>query len=341
MRKIISAFALALFFLTSPLHGGQPEFTIKVTYVPGHMDPEESPDIMCGYVFKRECEARSNGRIQVDIYGSSQLGTMGEVLQGTMAGYIETTITDNTMYNQHLPMSQVLSVPGIFSTMDEVDEVLNGTEWGKEYVVQIREKLGVRILNHYCKGFRHFTTTNTPLQKVEDARGISFRVMESPVSIRMVEAIGAKAMPLPSSEVYMALRNGVVDGQENPISSFIQDKNYEVQKFMVLDGHIAGIASFIMNEEYYQSLPDDLKRVVDEAAALSSREATRVARRLDVDGVGFLREKGLTVYQPTPEELEDWHRVVSGPTQEYVRSVLTGGELDALLQAIQQVRESK
>ena len=334
-NRLSTLFVICMLAASTALAGV--EYVIKVSYPVGNLPPTESPDIMYGDVFKRECEERSNGRIAVEIYGSAQLGTLAEVIKGVMDGYIEATIMDNTMLNQHLPMTQVLTAPGVFLDMDECDAVLTAP-WGEKYRKTVLDKLGIRIINQHCKGFRHFTTSTKELKTVDDARGVTFRVMESPVSIKMVEALGAKAVPMPSSEMYMAMRNGVVDGQENPISSFIQDKSYEVQKFMVLDGHIAGVVNFIVNEEFYQSLPDELKTVVEEAAAIGVKAAIEVSRDLDERGVDFIREKGLSVYKPTPEELSDWHRTVSGPTHEYIRNALPGGEMEELLRVVETVR---
>ena len=336
MRRTAVAAVLFLFVGLFVAVAGE-SFVLKVSYSPGNMPPEDSPDIMYGEVFKKEAEARSNGQVKVEIYPSGQLGVAAEVLQGVMSGYIEMTLIDNTMLNQHYSLSQLLTSPGIFSSIDEWEEVIAGP-WGKMYAEEVKKNTGVMILNMYCKGFRHFTTSNKELKTVDDARGVTFRVMESPVSIKMVEALGAKAVPMPGSDMYMAMRNGVVDGQENPISSFIQDKSFEVQKYMVLDGHIAGVTLNAISAELFDSMPPDVQKAVQEAADIANEAAKKVVVDLERRGVQYIRDQGLKVYEPTPEELEAWHETVKGPTQQYIRGVLGDDPMDELLKAIDAVR---
>lgn len=339
MRRIAIAATVFVFLGMFVAMAGE-SFVLKVSYSPGNMPPENSPDIMYGEVFKKEAEARSNNQVKVEIYPSGQLGVAAEVLQGVMSGYIEMTLMDNTILNQHYKLSQLLTSPGIFDSIAEWEEVMAGP-WGKMYVDEVRKNTGVQILNVYCKGFRHFTTSNKELKVVGDAQGVTFRVMESPVSIRMVEALGAKAVPMPGSDMYMAMRNGVVDGQENPIASFIQDKSFEVQKYMVLDGHIAGVTLNVINAELLESMPADIRKAVQEAADIANEAAKKVVLDLERRGVQYIRDQGLTVYEPTPEERRAWHDAVKGPAQEYIRSQLGNEPMDELLKAIDAVRNKK
>lgn len=337
MRRTAVAAVLLVFAGLFVAVAGE-SFVLKVSYSPGNMPAKDSPDIMFGEVFKKEAEARTNGKVKVEIYPSGQLGVAAEVLQGVMSGYIEMTLIDNTMLNQHYKLSQLLTSPGIFESIAEWEAVMAGP-WGKMYREEVRKNTGVLILNMYCKGFRHFTTSNKELKVVGDAKGVTFRVMESPVSIKMVEALGAKAVPMPGNEMYMAMRNGVVDGQENPISSFIQDKSFEVQKFMVLDGHIAGVTLNVISADTFASMPPEVQKAVQAAADIANVEAKKVVADLELRGVKYIRDQGLKVYEPTREELTAWHETVKGPTQEYIRGVLGNAPMDELLKAIDAVRK--
>ncbi|MGB4470402.1 MAG: TRAP transporter substrate-binding protein, partial [Tepidanaerobacteraceae bacterium] len=299
----------------------QTVYTIKLAYTPGNMEPEDSPDIMYAYTFKDYVEEKSNGAIKVELYPSGQLGSASEVIQGIIAGTVEMTIVNLSMLNTLYDKTMVLSIPGLFSSVDECNDIINGN-WGKNLSDEVRSVTGIRILNMTSNGFRHFTTSNKELRTVDDAKGVTFRVMESPVYIKMVEALGAKAVPMPGSEMYVAMQNGVVDGQENPILNIIQDLTYEVQKYLVLDGHVASIMAFVMNDQFYNELPDELKKVIDEAAAKALVNAEEVIENKNNEGLEFLKEKGMIIYEPTPEELKEWHETVFGPTQELVRTLI-------------------
>ena len=225
----------------------------------------------------------------------------------------------------------------MFASPEECDAILAG-DWGTDYVANVKKVTGIHILNMHCKGFRNFTTSNKELKVAADARGVTFRVMENPVSIKMVEALGAKAVPMPGSEMYLAMRNGVVDGQENPVLNIIQDKTYEVQKYLVLDGHMAGIMAYILNGALYDSLPAGIREAVDKAADIAMEEAKKVVAAKNSAGVQILRDYGMSVYEPTEAELAEWHSVVFGPTQQYIRSVLGDKAVDDLVEAIKKYR---
>ena len=334
-RMLALALCTALAFASAAAAG---QYSIKVAYTPGNLPATDSPDIMYAEVFKREVEKNSNGAIQVTLYPSGQLGSAAESVQGVMGGYIDMSIIDMTLLNNIYEPSQVLSTPGIFNSVEECNAILNN-EWGAAYKKDFEAATRIHILNMHSKGFRNFTTANKELKLPADAKGVTFRVMESPVSIKMVEALGAKAVPMPGSEMYIAMRNGVVDGQENPVLNIIQDKTYEVQKYLVLDGHIAGIMAYIMNGKLYNSFSDELKTVVDAAAAQAMEEAVKVVETKNREGIQVLRDHGMVVYEPTPDEIRQWQEDAIFPaTQAYVRGVLGDKVVDDLLGALKTFR---
>ncbi len=314
-------------------------YTFKLAYTPGNLPAADSPDIMFAEVFKEYVEEHSAGAIKVELYPSGQLGSAAESVQGVVAGNIEMSIIDVTLLNNLFEESQLLSCPGMFGSVEECDAILSGP-WGEAFRDKVQDKTGIRILSMHSKGFRNFTTSNKELKTVGDAKGVTFRVMESPVSIKMVEALGAKAVPMPGSEMYVAMQNGVVDGQENPILNIIQDKTYEVQKYLVLDGHIAGIMGYIINGKLYDELPDSLRQVIEDGAATAMPEAQKVVETKNSEGVQILRDYGMIVYEPTEEELSDWHQSVFEPTQAYLRETLGDGPMDELVSAIESYRAS-
>jgi C4-dicarboxylate-binding protein DctP len=243
------------------------------------------------------------------------------------------SIVDVALLNNLYEPSQVLFSPGMFNSVEECDAILDG-DWGAKFKADFERQTGIRILSLHCKGFRNFTTSNKELRRAADAKGVTFRVQESPVSIKMVEALGAKAVPMPGSEMYVAMANGVVDGQENPVLNIIQDKTYEVQKYLVLDGHMPGIMAYIINGELYASPPDHLKTAVNEAADIATPEAKKVVENKNRDGIQILRNYGMSVYEPTAEEIEEWHSTMFEPVQVYMRSILGEATVNDLLNAI-------
>lgn len=313
-------------------------WTIKLAMTQGDMDREESAEIMYAELFKEYVEANSGGAIKVDIYPSGQLGSAAENVQGIVANNVEMGIVNMTLLNSIYEDSMLLSCPGIFSSEEECDAILNG-EWGQTFFKDMEAATGVKVLTAISNGFRCFTTSNKELTTVDTAKGVTWRVMESPVCIKMVEALEANPVPMAGSEMYTAMQNGTVDGQENPPVNILNDKTYEVQKYMVLDKHMASIVTFVISSKFMDTLPEELQQVIYDAANAATPEAQRVVKKVNDEGVDKLREYGMSVYEPTDEELAAWHEKISGPCQDYVRSELGDEVVDNLLAAIEAERK--
>lgn len=309
------------------------DYTIKLALTQGDVAREESAEVTWAERFVEEVEANSDGRINVDIYPSGQLGSADESVTGLLNGSLEMTCVNISILNNIYPETMVLSCPALFTDESQCDAVLAG-EWGEDFFNKVAEESGVRVLSAFCNGMRCFTTSKDELTTVESAKGITFRVMQSEVCEKMVEAIGANPVPMAGSEMYTALQNGTVDGQENPPVNILNDKTYEVQKYMVLDKHIASIVTFDIAEGFYASLPEDLRQVVTDAASTVTLEAAEVCANLNASGVTKLEEYGMSVYEPTAEELEAWHDAMRDPCVAFVKGQVGDEVVDGLLAAI-------
>lgn len=329
--------SVTMVFAQGAKEGADKVYTIKLAYTPTAMDPNESPDVMYGEVFKNYVEENSDGKILVDIYPGGQLGNAAEFVQGVSSGAIEMAVINISMLNNIYKPTMMLSIPGLFASIEECNAVMNGP-WGQSMFEEVKDLSGIRILNTGSNGFRHFTNDIREVKTMADTRGITFRVMENPVSVRMVESMGARAVPMPGSEMYMAMKTGVVDGQENPILNIIQDKTYEVQNYLTLDGHMASIMAYIMNEQLFASLPADLQEVVRDGSKLASDAANEVITVRNEEGLVFLKEQGMIVTQPTEAALKEWHDTIFDATQSFVREEVGDEVVDALVEAIDSYR---
>lgn len=342
-RKSVGILIVLLMLpLTFSFGAGEPKGTITLSY--GYISPELTPkdnnETAFAYAFKEYVEKTSGGKLKVNLYPGGQLGTFPEMIQGVMKGSIEMALVNVIPLNNFYKKSMIFGLPGVFESREECSAILQGA-WGQEFNKGIEEALGVKVLLHYSSGMRNFTNSKKELRVPEDAKGLTFRTMESPVSMKMVEALGAKAVPIASSEMYIAMQNKVVDGQENPITSIIQDLTYEVQKYAVLDGHFTSSMMLMMNKKLYDGLTPELQAIIQTGLEKGWAEGKKVIERQELDGVKFLESKGMKVYIPTPSELARWHEVVAGPTHAYVRSQLGNELVDGLLKAVEEYRKNK
>jgi C4-dicarboxylate-binding protein DctP len=338
LETILMIFVLFLLFSYANVFAAEEQYILKFSLNSPEGVVGENPETTYAHVMKDYIEKESKGRIKVDIYASAQLGTMPEVFMGLSSGSIEFALLNTAILQNFKKECMVLAIPGIFASMEECDKILD-SDWLKKFYQDMTDKTGVMVTHQFSNGLRHFSNSKKELRKPEDAEGLVFRVMESPVSIAMVEALGAKAVPMASAELYSALQNKVIDGLESPVAGFNENKLYEVQKYYVLDGHVASMVAGVMSKKFYDSLPVDLQKIVMDGSKAGRDIARTIMITFEKQGLALMESKGVKVYQPTDEELKAWHDAVAGPATEYVKSQIGVEIVNELLGVINSVRK--
>jgi tripartite ATP-independent transporter DctP family solute receptor len=313
-------------------------YRIKFALPSAELSRDTNVETAWAYTMKEYIEKESRGQIRVDLYFASQLGSQAEVVQGASSGAIEYGIINVATFQNFKKETMAFSIPGLFTSADEVNKVLDG-DWMRDFYRQMTDQIGVMVTHQFTNGFRNFTNSRKVMKMPQDARGMVFRVMDSPVSMRMVEALGARPVPIPSSEMYVAMQNRVVDGHENSLAAIVQDRSYEVQKYLTMDGHLASIVAGIMSKKFYDSLPADLQKVVIAGAGAGRDEARRIMKTFNERALVLLREKGMDIYQPTPDELKMWHDTMRSAAVGYVQSQIGPKTIEDLMAAIKSVRQ--
>ena len=295
----------------TPAPDGQntPAATYKIKL--GTTGNEEHQSTIAANFFKEKVEELTNGAVTVEIYPNSQLGSEREMAEGVKLGTLEMTIvtTDGTL-PAWVPETQVLSIPYLLTSKEVAYEVLDA----------------------FCElGFRHFTTNKREITCAADMKGQSIRVQEAPIWFALTDSLGATATPVAFNELYTALSQGMVDGQENPIPSIASSKFYEVQKYMCLDGHTYGAESILINLDYYNNLPAEIQTAIDEAAAyageqqraaVSANEAAQLQQIKDA-GVIVCEDPDIASFQEATADLylrPEVQAIVSPELTEMVRS---------------------
>lgn len=309
------------------------EIVLKLTTT--QSDASESAEMDILYALQENLES-SFDYVTVEIYPSEQLGSQTEMAQGVQAGTIEIAILNYSILNSYYEETMIPTCPGFFTDEAEVNAVMQG-EYGDTLHAALEEETGIKILTAVCNGFRCFTS-NTELTTIESAQGQSFRCMENSLSVVMVEAVGAVAVPMASGEMYTAMQNGTVDGQENPIVNIINDKTYEVQDYLTLNNHMASMFAVIMSGDCYDSLPTEVQEVIDATIEEQEPLAIETVNRINEEGVEYLESVGVSVYQPTDEELAAWQEPIATACEEYVRTELGDEPIDEILTAIEEYR---
>ena len=243
--------------------------------------------------FAKEVEKRTSGRYKVQTFYSGALGGDRESIEAVQLGTQELTFTSTGPVPNFVPETKNLDVPFLFRDKAHARAVLDGPI-GQDLLGKFDAK-GFKALSWAENGFRHMTNSKRDVKAPEDLKGLKMRTMENPVHIAAYKGFGIITTPMAFPEVFTALQQGTVDGQENPLSVIISAKFDQVQKHLSLTGHVYSPCVLLMNKGSFDKLSAADKQAFLEAA----KEATKANRaRVDEDdtkGVADLRAKGMTV----------------------------------------------
>jgi tripartite ATP-independent transporter DctP family solute receptor len=243
--------------------------------------------------FAKEVEKRTNGRIKIQPFYSGSLGGERESIEAVQLGTQELTLTSTGPVPNFVPETRILDIPFLFRDKAHAHAVLDGPI-GQELLTKFDAK-GMKALAWAENGVRHMTNSRRPVKTPEDLKGLKMRTMENPVHIAAYKAFGIITTPMAFPEVFTALQQGTVDGQENPLSVIMAAKFDQVQKYMSLTGHVYSPAVILMNKAAFDKLSAADKQVFMDAAkeAVKANRA-RVAED-DAKGVAELRAKGMQI----------------------------------------------
>ncbi len=311
MRVLRILFAVTLFILGMCLNGCVADPGVYV-FKYSNSQPEQHPRSKSMVFFKSEVEKRTDGRIKVENYFSAVLGSEFEVqdmvatgaLQGTRGGGF---IHANKKY-------YIYMLPFLVEGWDQALRLISS-----DFTKSINA--GAKANGYHIpacgisQGFRVHTNNARPIKSPDDLKGLKMRIPQQEVFVVNAQTLGVNPQELPTSEIYMALKTGVVDGQDNPASNIWDYKMYEVQKYLSVTNYATGPDPFMVNLEWYNRLPDDLKQVFDEVAVETMKYSDQLNMESEVEYLEQLSQK-LSINYLTPENLEKF-RDATKPVYQY------------------------
>lgn len=265
---------------------------------------ENTPWADMGRDFGDMVSEATGGAVTVDVYAADQLtaGNQTEGIQGVMDGTIELSAHSNIIYSNFDQRLNVVSMPFLFDSYDDVDAKLDGA--AGEAVGEVVEDLGLHLLGIAENGFRHVTNSVRPIETVEDMKGLKLRVAGSELLNEEYTAWGANWTNANWSEVYTGLQTGTYDGQENPLPTADGASIAEVQKYITYWTGVYDCIFFTMNGELYDSLSPELQAIVDECGQKAAQNQREKERAEDQEILAKWEEAGVTVTELTPEAAE-------------------------------------
>jgi tripartite ATP-independent transporter DctP family solute receptor len=245
--------------------------------------------------FAREVDRRTNGRIKVQPFYSGALGGERESIEAVQLGTQELTFTSTGPVPNFVPEARILDIPFLFRDKAHARAVLDGPI-GQD-MLRAFESKGFKALGWAENGVRHMTNSKRSVNAPDDLRGLKMRTMENPVHVAAYKGFGIITTPMAFPEVFTALQQGTVDGQENPLSVIMAAKFDQVQRHLTLTGHVYSPAIWLMNKAAFDKLsPADQKIFMDAAAEGTKANRARVDED-DAKGVAELRSKGMQVIE--------------------------------------------
>ena len=244
----------------------------------------------------RRAFEKSNGTLVIDIYPSEQLGNEKECIEQLQLGILSMTKVSSSPLESFVPNIKVYALPYLFRDAEHKWKIFTGPI-GKELLVAGSPK-GLRGLCYYDAGARSFYTKSKPILHPDDLKGLKIRVQQSPMAIKMVDALGGSATPIPWGELYTALQQGVVDGAENNAPSLYTSRHYEVAKYYSLDEHTMVPDVLLISTLQWNELSETHKRILQEAADESVPYQRKLWAEFVKKAIDDMTSQGLQVFKP-------------------------------------------
>ena len=297
LEIILVVFALLLIFSYADVFAADVKLTWSSISVPGDAHTEAMK------VFKEEVEKLSAGHITVDLYVAGQIYTQEAELAACREGTLDMAYFSGSWLAEFVPYLSMFSAVYTFSGYNHMTKVLNG-EIGKKIFEEVAQKTGVRPLAAFYLGTRELNLVEKvgPVRKPEDMKGVKLRTPASPTWIALGKALGGSPTPMSFGEVYMGLKTGAIEGQDNPLPTDKNAKFYEVTKYIILTDHLADSVWPTINEKKWQSLSDIDKLVIRKALEKAREFCDETNLKAEAELLDFFRGQGMIIIEDPDKE---------------------------------------
>jgi C4-dicarboxylate-binding protein DctP len=276
-------------------------YTIKFS----HVVAEDTPKGQAANYFKKIVEKRTDGQVEVEVYPNAALYGDREAIEALHMNAIQMACPSFSKFTGFVPELQIFDLPFLFQDREHLYAFMDSSV-GQELLKMVTEK-GLLGLSYWDNGFKQLTLDSNAIKVPEDVQGKKFRIMSSKVLEAQFEAVDASPQVLPFSEVYSALQQGVVDGQENTISNIYTKKFHEVQNYLTLSDHGYLGYMLVTNQMFWNSLPEDLQKTVQSCVEDATEFANEKAAELNQQQLQKIRESGsVEIHDLTKQQRKQW-----------------------------------
>ncbi|SDG46253.1 TRAP transporter substrate-binding protein [Roseospirillum parvum] len=309
IRKLTAGALLSALMVVAPfLIADQARADDPIVIKFSHVVAENTPKGQMANKFRDLVAERLDGKVVVEVYPNSQLFNDNQVLEAMLLGDVQMAAPSLSKFGQYTEKLQIFDLPFLFKDMAAVERFQNGPAGQK--LLTSMEDVGLLGLGYIHNGMKQLSASK-PLLVPEDARGLKFRIQSSDVLQAQFEAVGALPVKKPFSEVFTLLQTKAIDGQENTWSNIYSKKFFEVQEHITASNH--GLIDYLIvtSDEFWKSMPDDVRAEVDKALAEAIAHGNKVAMDKATGDRAKIAESGRsTIHELTPEQRAQWVEVM-------------------------------
>jgi TRAP-type transport system periplasmic protein len=329
MKNLVAMAVAAVLLALSGTAQAQSKTVIKYAI----SDPDgPTPAAQALKIFKNYVEFRSGGSLEVQTF----FGTMGDARQTTeqvKLGVLQMTNAEDGAFAGFYPRIQAINLPYLFPSAAVAWDFMRG-DFARRMADDIRQKTGLIVLAFTENGFRNITNNAHEVDKPDDMKGLKMRVMQSPVFIEMMKSMGAGATPIPINELILALKQNIVDGEENePV--FMNNWGIgDVQKYMTMTEHVFSTQLYLINAQFFASLTPDQQAALSAGAQLASMQNIVVREGQSSQAIEAMKQKGMQVRMLSAAEKDVFRQATQPPVLAYLKSQLGDEFMNNLLKAV-------
>ena len=327
MRKVI--FPALLFLVALSL---SPVSEAKMNLKLGHYANAEHAGNKAAMMFAKGVQDRTNGEITVELYPNNELGNPPEVLEQNVLGVIDMSLPTQGQLAKYSKKFGCVMLPFAYDGYDHAYRVLDGPfmKWAEKDL----EDAGLIFLSNWEWGFRNLTNSVRPINSPDDVKGLKIRTPPELSNQSAMEALGATVQTIQFSELPMALKQGVVDGQENPVSVIYSFKIYETQKYLAMTGHTYNSMVHVMSKKTWDKLTPAQQRIVREESKKAGDYMRKTLRDAEADQIAKLEELGMEVTRPDVALF----KAKMGPAYERMKASVGADNLTYFLKIVEEAK---
>ena len=330
MKSLLIVLVLLAIFVF--LGNGRESRSAAIEMKLGHFAADSHPGNLASKMFAEAVEKRTNGAIKIVIYPNNALGSPPEVLEQNILGAVDMSLPTQGQLGKYSKKFNCVMLPFIYNNYEQADKVLDGKFL--PWALPDLDKAGLVFLSNWEWGFRNLTNNKRPVNSPADVKGLKVRTPPELPTQAAMEALGAVVATINFNELQMALKTGVVDGQENPIAVIYSNKIYEAQKYLAMTGHNYNAMVHVISKKVWDKLTPEQKAIMKEESKKAGDWMRKSIRNEEADQISQLKKFGMEVTYPNKAEFKKLMK----PAYDRMKAIAGEDNIEAFIKMVDEVK---